>query len=687
MTVQGEERLFDLERAIDDWIFMCFFVGNDFLPHLPSLDIREQGIDTLINIWRDNFSALGGYVTKDGQVDLAKAQLILMGLARQEDGIFRKRREIEMKKENAAKRRKLNEQRSQETSSFTGNGATAARYMGTKKRGEMIPDVNALPTFAPGDAQTRQDPRYVTHDQMVNKANTANKSAAQVLKESLKKKETASQSQKDALDELMSSVQPADTTQALGKRTADMMEDESSTPGRSTPTNGQDNSQGSQKDPDAMPEDTVRLWEDGYADRYYEQKFHKSPSDIEFRHQVARDYVEGLAWVLHYYSQGPASWTWYYPHHYAPFAADFVDIDKMDLKFEKGKPVRPYEQLMSVMPAASNHTIPSVFHDLMTDPKSDIVDFYPEDFEVDLNGKKFAWQGVALLPFIDNKRLMDAMNTRYHLLTEDERIRNEPGKEVLIFSTQHKLFDEVSMQFYSKKAGVDKLSINPRLSEGLSGKIERNPDYLPSSSLVYPLEGDEMPSLDEDNSISVSYSFPPTKTAHLSSTARTLLKLAKRRKKVSGTTSATMVADPEAIMGALVAHTTQTMATGMAMETGTAVAGTRASRRTTLRPRPDSSRPEVPAEYLRHRLDGSPVCRCQLRRACFPQAGTRPPCSKAAIRADTRAKATVDEVTTTGTDTGTEATTTADTIVAATTAVDTMAADGVTRHREISFST
>ena len=46
------------------------------------------------------------------------------------------------------------------------------------------------------------------------------------------------------------------------------------------------------------------------------------------------------------------SWQWYYPYHFAPFAADFEEVDKMDVKFDLGAPFKPFEQLMGVFPAA-----------------------------------------------------------------------------------------------------------------------------------------------------------------------------------------------------------------------------------------------------------------------------------------------------------------------------------------------
>lgn len=63
----------------------------------------------------------------------------------------------------------------------------------------------------------------------------------------------------------------------------------------------------------------------------------------------------------------------------------------------------------------------------MYDTTSPILDFYPQEFGLDMNGKKQEWEAIVKIPFIQEDRLLKAMSSREHLLTEEERKRNRIG--------------------------------------------------------------------------------------------------------------------------------------------------------------------------------------------------------------------------------------------------------------------
>src|SRR5262245_57828646 len=99
----------------------------------------------------------------------------------------------------------------------------------------------------------------------------------------------------------------------------------------------------------------------------------------------------------------------------------------------------------------SRKHIPKAFQSLMIDEESTIIDFYPLTFQIDMNGKKMAWQGVALLPFINEKRLLDAMSTKYPDLSEDETRRNRWGSNILFSSDEHPLYPFFETLYGKKK--------------------------------------------------------------------------------------------------------------------------------------------------------------------------------------------------------------------------------------------
>jgi 5'-3' exonuclease len=53
----------------NDFIIICYFLGNDFLPNLPSIDIKNGGMDLLIKIYVKVHKYLGSYFIDNGSIN------------------------------------------------------------------------------------------------------------------------------------------------------------------------------------------------------------------------------------------------------------------------------------------------------------------------------------------------------------------------------------------------------------------------------------------------------------------------------------------------------------------------------------------------------------------------------------------------------------------------------------------
>lgn len=65
---------YNLERIIDDFAFFCFFIGNDFLPSLNTLDISEGSLDNLIQFYKICLPQMNNYITENGVINWDRAE-------------------------------------------------------------------------------------------------------------------------------------------------------------------------------------------------------------------------------------------------------------------------------------------------------------------------------------------------------------------------------------------------------------------------------------------------------------------------------------------------------------------------------------------------------------------------------------------------------------------------------------
>ncbi|KAL6574451.1 5'-3' exoribonuclease 3 [Orobanche hederae] len=465
----------DLERIIDDFIFMCFFVGNDFLPHMPTLEIREGAINLLMAVYKKEFKVLGGYLTDGSKPNLSRVEYFIQAVGSYEDKIFQKRARLHGKQAERIKREKSQAKRGDdsEPTNIPESLVAVSRFHGSR--------LASRPSLSP--YTQKGSSTSLRHDHLGQA--TSSFSVLDI------KHEQCGTMEDEKTYMRASKVARVDGGATIG---AAIVEAESS-----LQTDVHDNKEELKLklkgllreksdvfNSDNAEEDKVKLGESGWKERYYEEKFSaKSPEELDaVRKDVVLKYTEGLCWVMHYYYEGVCSWQWkvsvlwgFYPYHYAPFASDLKDLAQLDIKFELGTPFKPFNQLLGVFPAASAHALPEQYRKLMTDPNSPIIDFYPTDFEVDMNGKRFSWQGIAKLPFIDEHRLLAEVEKIEHTLTEEEARRNSMMSDMLFVSVSHTLspyifsLDDRCKQLIDKERVQVKERLDPGASGGMNGYI------------------------------------------------------------------------------------------------------------------------------------------------------------------------------------------------------------------------
>ncbi|KAL8804186.1 MAG: hypothetical protein Q9182_002728 [Xanthomendoza sp. 2 TL-2023] len=401
---------FDMERVIDDFILMAFFVGNDFLPNLPNLHINEGALALMFKVYKSVLPKTGGYINERGVINLQRLALLLGELADVEYRFF----EAENADASWFKGKQMGKvdvmDKGKKKGTITMTTDQKAIFKNVKQYINSRPN-DGGPSPGPLDlaptlnARDRKFVEGLAGDLGLQWKSVADNTGNRYMRLDLPEKLEGDDEEDDEEDEESQAALRRVIKRYDNAQIVDITAEEA------------------KAQMDVKYEQKFQAWKD----KYYKGKFEWGLDNEAEMRKLTENYVQGLQWVLFYYYRGVTSWPWFYGFHYSPMISDVKKGLGADMNFRLGQPFRPYQQLMGVLPDRSKRIVPASYHDLMTNPTSPIIDFYPRDFELDMNGKKMEWEAVVKIPFIDEGRLLSAMRTKDHLLSKEERERNDFG--------------------------------------------------------------------------------------------------------------------------------------------------------------------------------------------------------------------------------------------------------------------
>lgn len=443
---------YNFERILDDFILIFFVIGNDFLPNLPDLHLNKGAFPVLIQTFKEALLHLDGYINEYGKINFRRLKVWLnilknfelMNFEQKDIDIdwFNKQLENisiegERKRARIGKKLLLKQQKKLIGKIKPWLLKNMSQRFPVDILDENIPSIELNPMINDDDDSSSfdSDEDSLEEDEE-SKLLTPNEKFAQqtkLIKQNLDflkqlafdlnciivhSKSNDTYSLRIDVDSINPNETQDEQVERLKTLKKTIKRYQSSIIVESK--NELDNQQ--------------KLYNQRFVDwkgKYYKEKFHFDSSTDEGKletRKIAEAYIEGLQWVLFYYYRGCPSWSWYFPYHYAPRISDLILGLDQSIVFTKGTPFTPYQQLMAVLPERSKSLIPVTLRPLMYDELSPILDFYPHDVELDKNGKTADWEAVVLLSFIDENRLIQAMEPYLSKLSPEEKVRNTWGQ-------------------------------------------------------------------------------------------------------------------------------------------------------------------------------------------------------------------------------------------------------------------
>lgn len=291
---------FDLERVIDDFILMAFFVGNDFLPNLPNLHINEGALALMFKIYKTVLPKGGGYINEGGVINMERLAILLEELSHVEYRFF----ESENADASWFKGKQMAKvdvmEKGKKPGKLIMSSAQKEVWKQVKKyvqqRNEQPLD---LPSHLPAkDRKFVEELAESLHLQWKTVVDDAGERHLQ-LSYPPKLEEDDEEDEEDEESQLaiLRVVKQYDKAQVV-----DVSAEEA------------------QAEMDRKYEAKFQEWKD----KYYSGKFEWDRKNENELTKLCENYVQGLQWVLYYYYRGVVSWPWYYAYHYSPMISGML---------------------------------------------------------------------------------------------------------------------------------------------------------------------------------------------------------------------------------------------------------------------------------------------------------------------------------------------------------------------------